>query len=94
MIMKKICGNCVHFSYCTEDTNQDARCCYLYKTQSKMKDLVKNWKFWVAIAAALLAIVAVVLFFTVPKFAQVVGGGLVGLIIGFAIGFILGKKGV
>lgn len=53
----------------------------------------KSYKFWLIVAAVVLAIVAVVLFFTVPKFAQVVGGGLVGFIIGFAAGYFVGKKG-
>lgn len=54
--------------------------------------MVKDWRFWAAIVALVLLIVAVVLFFTVPKFAQVIGGGLVGLIIGFIAGFLLAKK--
>lgn len=68
--------------------------CDNYKKKSNMKELIKSWKFWVAIAAAVLIIVAVVLFFTVPKFAQVIGGGLVGLIIGFALGCFLCKKNI
>lgn len=52
----------------------------------------KNWKFWVAVAAVVLVLVAVVLFFTVPKFAQIVGGALAGIIIGYFAGYVVCKK--
>jgi len=57
-----------------------------------MKDLVKNWKFWVAIAAALLAIVAVVLYFVSPKFCYAVSGLFVGALAGFIGGYFVGRK--
>ena len=33
-----------------------------------MSEFLKSWKFWVAIAAVVLVIVGVVLYFTVPAF--------------------------
>lgn len=58
-----------------------------------MKDLLKNWKFWVAIAAVVLAIVAVVLWFVSPKFCYAASGLLIGAFAGFIGGYFVGKKG-
>lgn len=60
-----------------------------------MKDLVKNWKFWVAIAAVVLVIVGIILYFTVPAFKVVVWEAAAGILlvgIGFAIGYYVGNK--
>ena len=57
-----------------------------------MKDLVKSWKFWVAVAAVVLAIVAVVLYFVSPKFCYAASGLLIGLLGGFIGGYFVGKK--
>ena len=46
----------------------------------------KSWKFWLIIAAVVLAIVAVVLCFTYPVFGAAVGGLLIGLLAGFIWG--------
>lgn len=57
-----------------------------------MKDVLKSWKFWVAIAAVVLAIVAVVLYFVSPKFCYAASGLLIGALGGFIGGFFVGKK--
>lgn len=58
----------------------------------------KNWKLWVAVAAVVLLIVAVVLWFCVPSFREVVAEILLGIILlacGFGSGvwYISKKKG-
>lgn len=58
----------------------------------------KNWKVWVALAAVVLLIVAVVLWFCVPSFREVVEEILLGIILlacGFGSGvwYISKKKG-
>ena len=57
-----------------------------------MKDLLKSWKFWTAIIAVVLLIVAVVLFFVSPKFCYAVSGLLIGALAGFIGGYFVGKK--
>lgn len=57
-----------------------------------MKDLIKSWKFWVAIIAAVLVLVTVVLCFTVPTFAYATGGLLIGALAGFIGGYFVGQK--
>lgn len=60
-----------------------------------MKDLLKSWKFWVAVAAVVLAIVAVVLYFAVPQFKVVVWETAAGILLvvgGFIGGYFVGKK--
>lgn len=57
-----------------------------------MKDLLKSWKFWVAVAAVVLAIVAVVLYFVSPKFCYAASGLLIGALGGFIGGYFVGKK--
>lgn len=59
-----------------------------------MKDLLKSWKFWAAIIAVVLLIVAVVLFFVSPKFCYAVSGLLIGALAGFIGGYFVGKKNV
>lgn len=66
--------------------------CKLYKKKLLMKDLLKSWKFWVALAAVVLVIVCIVLFFTVPEFAQVTGGALIGLIVGAILCYLFMMK--
>lgn len=57
-----------------------------------MKDILKNWKFWVAVAAVVLVIVAVVLWFVSPKFCYAASGLLIGALAGFIGGYFVGKK--
>ena len=60
-----------------------------------MKDFLKKWQFWAVVAAVVLAIVCVVLYFTVPAFKTVVweaAAGLLLIVIGFGIGYYVGKK--
>lgn len=57
-----------------------------------MKDILKSWKFWVTIAAVVLAIVAVVLWFVSPKFCYAASGLLIGALAGFIGGYFVGKK--
>lgn len=95
--MNKLCQECrynseLDFLWCERKHKIIRRENCVLKKQDNMKDLIKSWKFWLIVAAVVLAIVAVVLYFTVPKFAQVVGGALVGFIIGFATGYFVGKK--
>ena len=54
-----------------------------------MKDFWKSWKFWVAVAAAVLLIVGVVLYFTVPAFKTVILEILADVLI-FVVGAIVG----
>jgi hypothetical protein len=55
----------------------------------------KNWKLWVALAAVVLLIVAVVLWFTLPAFRAVVAEVLINiaaLSVGFGLGVWYKKK--
>lgn len=52
----------------------------------------KNWKFWVAIAAVVLAIIAVVLYFVSTKFCYAASGLLIGAFGGFIAGFFVCRK--
>jgi len=52
----------------------------------------KNWKLWAAIVAAVLLIVAVVLYFTAPVFCYAVSGLLIGGLAGFIWGYAVGNK--
>lgn len=57
-----------------------------------MKDFFKSWKFWAAVAALVLAIVAVVCYFVSPKFCYAASGLLIGALGGFIGGYFVGKK--
>lgn len=57
-----------------------------------MKDLLKNWKFWAAVVAVVLLIVAIVLYFVSPKFCYAASGLLVGALAGFIGGYFVSKK--
>lgn len=57
-----------------------------------MKELIKSWKFWAVIVASVLVIVAVVLYFTVPKFTYATAGFLIGTLLGFVGGHFVAKK--
>ncbi len=57
-----------------------------------MKDFWKSWKFWLAIAAVVLAIAAVVLWFTCRPFCYATSGFLIGGLGGFMGGFYVCKK--
>ena len=59
-----------------------------------MKDLVRSWKFWLVVAAVILVIVAVVLYFVSPKFCYCASGLLIGALGGFIGGFFVGKKNI
>ena len=52
----------------------------------------KSWKFWAVIAAIVLAIAAVVLYFVSPKFCYAVSGLFVGFLAGFIGGYFVRKK--
>jgi hypothetical protein len=58
-----------------------------------MKEFWKSWKFWVAVAAVVLLIVAVVLYFVSPRFCYAVSGLLIGALAGFIGGYFVGKRG-
>ena len=57
-----------------------------------MKSFWKDYRFWLAIIAVVLAIVAVVLYFTYPLFAYAVSGLLIGALAGFIAGFYVAKN--
>ena len=57
-----------------------------------MKEFWKDWRFWVAVAAVVLVIVCVVLWFTCRELCYASSGFLIGGMIGLAIGYWLGKK--
>lgn len=52
----------------------------------------KDYRFWLAVVALILAIVAVVLYFTKPIFCYFVSGFLIGGLLCFIIGFYVAKK--
>ena len=55
-------------------------------------NILKSWKFWVAVAIVIALIVCVILFFTNRTFAYVLSSGLIGLLVGFIAGYIVGIK--
>ena len=57
-----------------------------------MNEILKKWQFWVAVSAVIVAIVCVILFFTNRTFAYVTASGLIGLLVGFIAGYIVGIK--
>lgn len=57
-----------------------------------MREFWKDWRFWAAVAVAVLVIVAIVLWFVSPKFCYAVSALLIGLFAGFIIGYFTGKK--
>ena len=57
-----------------------------------MKDFWKSWKFWAAVVVAVLIIVAIVLYFTAPKFSYAVSGLVIGGLAGFIWGYAVGTK--
>ena len=57
-----------------------------------MKNLLTNWKFWLAVAAVIVVIVCIILFFTNRTFAYVTASGLIGLLVGFIAGYVVGIK--
>ena len=57
-----------------------------------MKEIWKKWQFWVAVAAVIVVIVCIILFFTNRTFAYVTASGLIGLLVGFIAGYIVGIK--
>ena len=57
-----------------------------------MKNLLTNWKFWLAVAAVIVVTVCVILFFTNRTFAYVTASGLIGLLVGFIVGYVVGIK--
>lgn len=52
----------------------------------------KDYRFWLAVVAAVLLIVAVVLYFTYPVFCYAVSGLLIGALAGYIIGYYIAKK--
>jgi nitrate/nitrite transporter NarK len=56
--------------------------------------MLKDWRFWAAVVAVVLLIVAVVLYFVSPKFCYAASGLLVGALAGFIGGYFVGKKQV
>lgn len=57
-----------------------------------MKDFWKKWQFWAVVAAVVLAIVCVVLWFVSSKFCYAASGLLIGALGGFIGGYFVGKK--
>lgn len=57
-----------------------------------MKEFWKSWKFWAAVVAVVLVIVAIILYFTYPLFAYAVSGLIIGGLIGFIWGYVVGSK--
>lgn len=55
-------------------------------------DILKNWKFLVAVAIVIALIVCIILFFTNRTFAYVSASALIGLLVGFIAGYIVGRK--
>lgn len=57
-----------------------------------MKEFWKTWQFWVAVVAAVLLIVCIVLWFTCRPFCYASSGFLIGGLLCFGIGYVVGKK--
>ena len=64
-----------------------------------MKDFWKSWKFWAIVAAVVAVIVLLICYLTIPAFAAFVKDFLLyivtavlGLAIGFGVGYYYGKK--
>ncbi|MBR3647109.1 MAG: hypothetical protein IKN59_01800 [Paludibacteraceae bacterium] len=55
-------------------------------------NIIKNWKFWVAIVAVVLIIACVILWFTNRTFCYATSGLVIGLLVGFIVGYFVGKK--
>lgn len=96
------CKNCAHLKFidgdnylgCEKGLLRIDGGCSNYKNENDMKDLIKSWKFWLIVAAVVLAIVAVVLYFVSPKFCYAASGLLIGALAGFIAGYFVSKKGV
>lgn len=56
------------------------------------RNMLKDWRFWAAVVAVVLLIVAVVLYFVSPIFCYFVSGLLVGALGGFIGGYFVGRK--
>ena len=54
--------------------------------------MIKDWRFWAAVVAVVLLIVAVVLYFVSPKFCFAMSGLLIGALAGFIGGYFVGRK--
>ena len=54
-------------------------------------NILKSWKFWLAVAAVVALIVCVVLWFVSPKFCFAASGLLIGLLLGFIAGYFVHK---
>ena len=54
--------------------------------------MLKDWRFWAAVVAVVLLIVAVVLYFVSPRFCFAASGLLIGLLAGFIVGYFVHKK--
>jgi len=55
--------------------------------------MLKDWRFWAAVVAVILLIVAVVLYFLSREFCYAVSGLLIGSLAGFIAGYFVTKKG-
>lgn len=55
-------------------------------------EIFKSWKFWAAVVAVILLIVAVVLYFVSPKFCYAASGLFIGALAGFIGGYFVGAK--
>lgn len=59
-----------------------------------MKEIWKDWRFWLVIAAVVLIIVCIVLWFTCRPFCYATSGLLIGALAGFIGGYVVGKKAI
>lgn len=57
-----------------------------------MTEFWKDYRFWLAVVAIVLAIAAVVLYFTIPVFCYAVSGFLIGGLAGFIAGYYVAKS--
>jgi hypothetical protein len=55
-----------------------------------MKEILKSWIFWLVVA--ILAIVTIVLYFTIPVFGYACAGFAIGALAGFITGLYVAKK--
>ena len=55
-------------------------------------NILKSWKFWLAVAAVVALIVCIILFFTNRTFAYVTASALIGVLAGFIAGYIVARK--